>query len=143
MEKTDDITTLDVRQFLPQQPPFVLIDKLLEYDAETTAVKTALKVKADMPFVENGAMAAAGLVEHIAQSCAARVGYYDWLHDIPVTIGVIGEVKQMKIYYSPRVGDEIFTVVTPKTEVMGVLLASAVVKDAMQNLIAICSIKIK
>lgn len=143
MEKTDDITTLDVRQFLPQQPPFVLIDKLLEYDAETTAVKTALKVKADTPFVENGAMVAAGLVEHIAQSCAARVGYYDWLHDIPVTIGVIGEVKQMKIYYSPRVGDEIFTVVTPKTEVMGVLLASAVVKDAMQNLIAMCNIKTK
>ncbi len=142
MRTVEDITSLDVREFLPQQPPFVLVDRLMAYDEETTAVKTYLKVKDETAFVEEGRFQCAGLVEHIAQSCAARIGYYDWLHENPIKIGVIGEVKEMKVYYLPKTGDELYTVITPQSEVMGVLLATAVVKDSMMNLIARCSIKI-
>lgn len=142
MKTVEDITKLDVTQFLPQRPPFVLVDRLLHYDGQTTSVKTHFRVAENTPFVDGGRLQAAGIMEHIAQSCAARIGYYDWLHDNDIKIGVIGEVKNMKIYYLPKAGDELVTSITPKSEIMGVLLATAVVKDPMMNLIATCSIKI-
>lgn len=142
MRTVEDITKLDVTQFLPQRPPFVLVDKLLQYDEATTAVKTHYRIPHDAPFVEGERFQTAGIMEHIAQSCATRIGYYDWLHENEIKIGVIGEVKDMKVYYHPKAGDELITVITPKSEIMGVLLATAVVKDPMMNLIATCTIKI-
>lgn len=142
MKTVKDITLLDIRQFLPQQPPFILIDKLLHFDYKTTSVLTRLRITPSTPFVEESHFSAAGITENVAQSCAARVGFYDWLYDRPIRIGVIGEVKSLKIYYLPKTGDELLTLITPKAEALGILLAEAVVKDSTQNLIASCSMKI-
>lgn len=140
--KACDVKSLDVGEFLPQKPSFVLVGRLIDYDEETTSVRTSLKVTDDTAFVENGRFQCAGIAEHIAQSCAARKGFMDWLNGEPVKTGVVGEVKQMKVYYLPRVGDELFTDITPRSEFMGVLLAAAKVRDSVMNLIAECLIKV-
>lgn len=142
MKKIEDISQLDILLFLPQRPPFVLVDRIVDFNYDTTATTTSLKLKADTTFVQNNQFQPAGIVENIAQTCAARIGFYDWLFDRPVRIGMIGEVKNMRISTLPVVGDELITTIVARSEVGGITLATAVVKDQLSNLIAQCEIKI-
>ena len=137
-----DISTIDVLEFLPQRPPFVLIDKLISYSAQTTQVKTQFYIKEGGTFVDGGFFQPAGIMENIAQSCAARIGYCDWLFARPVKIGVIGAIKSMEVLELPKVGDTIITSITPKSEALGVLLAEAVVENQAGVVVAKCAIKI-
>ena len=65
-----DVSVLDL---LPHQPPFIMVDKLTHYDA--TSAKTTFVVRDDNLFCINGFMEEAGLIENIAQTCAARTGF--------------------------------------------------------------------
>lgn len=65
-----DINVLDL---LPQRPPFIMVDKLTYYDPKHA--KTVFLVRADNIFCHDGVMEEAGLVENIAQTCAARTGF--------------------------------------------------------------------
>ena len=142
MRTIDDITTLDILVILPHRRPFVLIDRLESYDEATTAVTTSYTVPKDGVFVEDGIFRAEGIMENIAQSCAARIGFYDWLHELPVKPGVIGSVKGLSISCFPKAGERIFTHIIPKAEAMGVLLASAVVKTESGAVVAESQIKV-
>jgi len=142
MRKIDDISSLDVCEILPHRKPFLLIDKLLCYDEETTAVKTSFTVREGGVFVSDGCLQAPGLMENIAQSCAARIGFYDWLHELSVKPGVIGSVKNLVIHTLPEVGQEIITSVKPQAEAMGILLAAATITDKDGRIIAEGTIKV-
>ena len=142
MRTIEDITTLDILVILPHRRPFVLIDRLEHYDSETTSVITSYTVLQDGVFVEGGFFQAEGLMENIAQACAARIGFYDWLHELPVKPGVIGSVKGLNINQLPKAGEKIFTHITPKAEALGVLLAEAVVKSESGEIIAQSNIKV-
>ena len=65
--------SIDIHTLLPQQPPFVMIDRLLHYDETRTVC--SFTVPEDNLFCEAGVFKAAGLIENIAQSCAARLGF--------------------------------------------------------------------
>ena len=97
-----DISPLDI---LPQRPPFVLIDRLTHYDE--TSAKTCLTVREDNLFVENGRMLATGLVENMAQTCAARLGYYNLVSGLPVRVGVIGAVSKLHVRREPLTGERL------------------------------------
>ena len=68
-----DFASIDVLELLPQRPPFVMIDKLLNFDEVNTT--TCFQVRADNIFVEGEVLNPCALVENIAQTCAARMGY--------------------------------------------------------------------
>lgn len=120
------LRTIDVHSLLPQQEPFVMIDHLIGYSDEDTVTQTT--VMADNIFVENGVFTEGGLMENIAQTCAARIGYNNiYILKKGIQIGVIGEVKGMKIVSYPRVGDVITTRLHVVTELFGMTLASATV----------------
>ena len=73
------LETIDVRTLLPQQPPFIMIDKLVHYDEVLTT--TTFEVRSDNIFIEGDELNPCALVENIAQTCAARMGYinsYIW-----------------------------------------------------------------
>ena len=70
MRAIEDIT---LKELIPQRPPFVMIDKLLSCDMVVTT--TELEVREDNIFVADGRLTAEGLMENIAQTCAARMGY--------------------------------------------------------------------
>ena len=142
MRKIDDITTLDILTILPHRRPFVLIDRLEAYDETSTSVTTSYTIPQDGVFVENNIFKAEGIMENIAQSCAARIGFFDWLHELPVKPGVIGSVKGLSIISFPKAGEKIFTYITPKAEALGVLLAEAKVKTESGEIIAECNIKV-
>ena len=67
--------SIPILELLPQRPPFVMVDNLTDY-SETQST-CCLTVRADNVFFEKGCLTAPGLIEHIAQTCAARLGYYN------------------------------------------------------------------
>lgn len=135
----EDLRKLDVLALLPQRPPFVMIDRLVCSDQVET--RTELTVGADNLFVENGRMAAPGLVENIAQTCAARMGYINLTSGQPVRLGFIGAVRNLHVSRTPKVGEVLTTSVTVKEEVFQMTLVDACVKVGNETLAA-CEMKI-
>src|SRR5688500_4930876 len=87
-------------RYIPQRHPMVMIDDLLE--ASDTHAVTQLKINADNIFVEDHCLAEPGLVENIAQTAAAHVGYQCAQKQIPVPIGYIAAVKNLEIVRLPE-----------------------------------------
>ena len=63
-----------ITELIPQRPPMVMVDRFEGIDAEDQS-HTSLTVREDNLFVEEGALTECGLIEHMAQSAAARVGW--------------------------------------------------------------------
>lgn len=118
---------IDVLELLPQRPPFVMVDHLTDYsDTQSTC---CLTVRADNVFFEKGCLTAPGLIEHIAQTCAARLGYYNcYVQKTGVRLGFIGEVKDLNILRLPREGEMIETTIVVVQEIFDVTLVSAEVR---------------
>ena len=125
--KREFLENIDIHELLPQQEPFVMVGKLVHFDMQLTTTTTL--VKDDNVFVENGYMTAEGLIENIAQTCAARIGYVNkYILKKGIQIGFIGAIRDLKIQSLPKVGDIIETQVTVMEQVFGMILASAEVK---------------
>lgn len=123
---------IDIRSLLPQRDPFVAVDRLVHYD--DTEVVTETLVKADSLFTEDGRLTAAGLMENIAQTCAARIGFRTLyvLGLDKVDIGVIGALRNMEIHALPLAGQTLTTRVTVKEEAFGITLVEASVRSEGQ-----------
>lgn len=118
MENEYDILTL-----IPQRPPMVMVDRLLHCDIVVT--ETELTVSKDNIMVEDGHMSAIGLIENVAQTCAARMGYINLTSGKEVRVGVIGALRDMTIHSLPEVGSTIKTRIEVNDEVFGMTLAQA------------------
>lgn len=118
MENEYDILTL-----LPQRPPMVMVSRLLHCD--TVLTTTELDIKEDNILVENGCLSEIGLIENIAQTCAARMGYINLSSGKEVRVGVIGALRDIEIHHLPPVGDTIETRIEVSDEVFGMTLAQA------------------
>ena len=118
---------INVLELLPQRPPFVMVDNLTDYSE--TQSSCCLTVRADNVFFEKGCLTAPGLIEHIAQTCAARLGYYNcYILKTGVRLGFIGEVKDLCILRLPREGELIETTITVLQEIFDVTLVTAEVR---------------
>ena len=144
MELEKDIQLLfaeiDILELLPQKPPFVMVDALTHFDDVITS--TVLKVTEDNIFVENNEFTESGVMENIAQTCAARIGYINkHLYSGEVKIGFIGSIKDLGFEELPKVGDELKTTVEVVSEVFAITLVNAKV-EVDGRLIASCEMKI-
>lgn len=123
MRKIEDIT---LNELLPQRPPFVMIDRLVSSDEKFSV--TELSVREDNIFVENERLTAAGLIENIAQSCAARIGYINLNNGGTVKIGVIGSISNLNITRTPKIGEKLVTTIELLNEILQMTLVEAVVR---------------
>ncbi|GHU97036.1 hypothetical protein FACS1894156_8570 [Bacteroidia bacterium] len=129
-----------ILDLLPQRPPFVMIDQLTHFDEVLTC--TQLTVAADNIFVENGCLSEAGVIENIAQTCAARMGYINkYLQSDTVKLGFIGAIKNLIINNLPKVGEVLNTSIEVVNEVFALTLVNAKVEVGGQ-LAAACEMKI-
>ena len=120
------LQTIDVHDLLPQQEPFVMIGSLVYFDKILTVTET--EVKADNIFVDQNCFSASGLMENIAQTCAARIGFINkFILKKGIQLGFIGAVRNFEVMGLPQVGDVITTRVEVKEEVFGMTLAEAVI----------------
>ncbi|MDR2011308.1 MAG: hydroxymyristoyl-ACP dehydratase [Bacteroidales bacterium] len=126
-----------ILEYIPQRPPFVMVDKLISCDEQQT--RTELNILPDNLFVENSRFTEMGILENIAQTCAARLGYLN--SDQPVKIGMIGSVNNFEVYSLPEVGKKINTVINVDNEVFNVVIITANVLCDEQP-VASCNMKV-
>lgn len=118
------LRTIDIHELLPQQEPFVMVGQLVHFDITRTVTETT--IGSENMFVENGEMTASGLIENIAQTCAARIGYVNkYILKKGIQIGFIGAIRNLEVKALPAVGDTIRTTVDVVEEVFGMILANA------------------
>lgn len=134
------LRSIDIHKLLPQQEPFVMVDTLTALTP--TATETETCVRPDNIFVDNGQWTATGLMENIAQTCAARIGYVNkYILEKNIQIGVIGAIRDFCVAALPAVGTTVTTRMEVVEEVMGMTLAHAEI-SAQGMQIAHCDIKI-
>ena len=120
------LRSVDIHEVLPQQEPFVMISRIVQLDAVRTTCET--DIRPDNIFVEDGHFSASGLIENIAQTCAARIGYVNkYILKKGIQLGFIGAIRNLEIVGCPKVGDVITTCVTVIDDVLGMTLANGVV----------------
>ena len=109
------LRTINVHELLPQQEPFVMIGTLIHFDKTLTVTET--EVQKNNIFVDDNRFSASGLMENIAQTCAARIGYVNkYILKKGIQLGFIGAVRNFEV---------ITTRVDVKEEVFGMTLAEA------------------
>lgn len=128
----------NIEDLIPQKPPFVMVDKLLNFNEAATT--TGLCIRAENIFVENGLFKEPGLVENIAQTAAARAGYISKTENKPVQVGYIGAVNNLQIFSLPKTGDELITEITIENQIFDVTLISGKI---LCNNVAIAQCKMK
>lgn len=110
----------DIEAWIPQRPPFVFIDTIVEMSGEHAI--TQFTISEECPLVENGRLSLAGLMENAAQSCAARAGWVHRQQGKEVKIGYIGAIKQIEVTRFPQVGDTLVTEARVLQEVLNISL---------------------
>ncbi|MBR5038220.1 MAG: pseudouridylate synthase [Prevotella sp.] len=125
---------IDVHTLLPQQEPFVMIDQLLHFDEVTTT--TRFTVREDHLYVENGRLNACALIENIAQTCAARMGYINhYIYKKEVQLGFIGSVKNLVVKRVPLLGETLTTTIMVMEEIMQLTLVQAEIKVGEETIV--------
>ena len=143
-------TDINVLDLLPQRPPFIMVDKLTHF--EPKSAKTVFTVRADNMFCVDGVMEESGLVENIAQTCAAYTGFKQHLGNDgfgiagddkrdEIKIGVIAMINALDITRRPVAGEVLDTSISIEDEVFSTTIVSADVKIAGDT-VATCRMKL-
>src|SRR6476646_5602171 len=85
----------DILSLIPQRPPFVMIDKLLMINEK--GATSIFKISEKNLFLSDGFLAEAALIENIAQTAAARMGYISLKEDKPAPVGYLGAVQNFNV----------------------------------------------
>lgn len=116
------VTGDDILQLIPQRPPVVMIDTL--YACNEQGAQTGFTVEATNIFCQDGTFSEGGIIENIAQTAAAQIGYLCQQKKVPVPIGFIGAVKGLEIFRLPQAGNRLLTTIQIENEIMGVTVIS-------------------
>lgn len=131
-------TPVPAADLIPQAAPFVLVSLLLS--ATPLETKTTFDIPEAHVLVEDGFLSESGLVENMAQSAAAGMGFLNRSEGAPKT-GFIGALKNLSVLELPPAGATIRTTVVFRNQVLN---ASIVFAEAFLDavLIASCELKI-
>ncbi len=135
MVDATQLSHVDVHELLPQKEPFVMIGRLVALDNTTTVSETT--IAPDNLFVDDGCFSASGMIENVAQTCAARLGYVNkYILKNNIQLGFIGSVKNLIVNKLPQVGKTITTTLVVTNEIYGMTLASAKVECEQKVLLS-------
>lgn len=115
------MTSVDIINYIPQRPPFVMVDELVF--ADETVSETTFTIREGHLFVDDGYFTEPGLVENMAQTAAAGTGYKAVQSGSAPVLGFIGALKNLKITALPKAGEKINTKITLLHNVMNALIA--------------------
>ena len=117
------VTKQNILNYIPQREPICLVHSIYECsDQEST---TGFFVESNNFFINNNQLSEAGVIENLAQSCAAHAGYICSLRNLPPKVGFIANIKDLEIFSLPPVNAELITVIKLKAYVMNVTLVVA------------------
>ncbi len=120
----------DIQKLIPQRAPMIQVDRLIQCDHASAT--SEMMVREDNLFVCDGCYSAAGMLENMAQTAAARTG---WLmrqghpgeNKIP-PIGVIGSISDAVIHFRPKVGQTLQTSLLLEHEVLMATIVKGVIR---------------
>ena len=115
----------DIEKYIPQRAPFVMVHELIE--AGDVRAGTNFVIEKECVFVESGKLQEPGLIENIAQTAAAQIGYRCAQQAIEVPIGYIAAIKDLKIYALPVIGEKIRT----QIEIINLVLDVTLIKGTV------------
>ena len=100
----------EIELFIPQRFPFVMIDNLIEATEDTFT--SDFKILPGNIFLEGDTLREFALIENIAQSSAAGLGYVNAASQKGSIEGFIGAISKLKVFELPKVNQSITTIVT-------------------------------
>ncbi len=130
--------TTNILAYIPQRAPFVMIDSLENCNNESAS--STFVVTNDNIFVRSGNLTEPALIENIAQTAAARIGYL-LTQQQPVPVRLIGAVEHLKISGLPQVGDILNTSVTIKKQIFNATIIEGKVSVGEREIVC-CEMKI-
>lgn len=129
----------DIVSIIPQRSPIVMIDGLLYSDETKTGC--SLTLREDNIFIKDNLFTEAGLIESIAQTAAARMGYIFKTENKKPPLGFIAAIKDLQIFKYPEINSEIFIEIEVINQLMGITIISGrVMLD--EQVIVECEMKI-
>ena len=108
----------DILKYIPQRHPVVMVHSLIA--ASDDQAITQFTVEPDNIFIDKGAFAEPGLVENIAQTAAVHIGYMCQSRNIPIPIGYIAAIKELRVIAFPPPGAVITTTVKIVNKVLDI-----------------------
>ena len=129
----------NILPFIPQRFPFVMIDTLEHCD--DMSAKTSFTVRDENIFINKGVLGEPALIENIAQTAAARIGYICHQENKPVPVGFIGAVQQLEILSRPQSGDVLETEIKIENQVFNATIISGSIRSGNKP-VATCEMKI-
>ncbi len=120
---TSTIQGSDILKLIPQRPPVVMVDAF--YGIEEGVSHSGLTILDSNIFCAGGHLREPGIIEHIAQSAAARMGFIFMQKNEPVPLGYIGSVDKLAIHKLPELGSELRTRISIVQELGNLSLISA------------------
>ncbi len=112
-----------ITALIPQRAPIIMVDAFLGIEGNVS--RTRLTIRQDNLFVEGDYFSECGIMEHIAQSAAARVGFLFTEQGKPVPLGYIGSINQCSLIRLPRVHETLETEIRVIQEVFNITLIEA------------------
>jgi len=137
-----------VMKLIPQGEGIRMVDSLLYHD--DTLSRTEFFIQKNNLFIVDGCFSEEGMIENIAQSSAIRTSWNGWNNsadnEFLPQVGIIGAVKNFRLYRNPLIDTKIITEVEVLAEIFnatmihgkiiqdGELLAEAELKIFIQDI---------
>lgn len=135
------VTADNISKYIPQKAPIIMIGDLLTNDEQSTV--SEMMIEEDNIFCAGGIFTEPGLIENIAQTAAARMGYTASLQaeGSEPPKGFIGAISKLQIHDFPKIGQKLTTTVEVKNNIFGILLISGK-SQVGDKIMAECEMKI-
>ena len=119
-------TRTEIIQYIPQRDPFIMVHEILQ--ATDDFALTQFEVLPECIFVRNGLFREPGLLENIAQTAAAQMGYVCKKKGLPVQLGYIASIKNLTVFSLPPIGTVLNTSIQVTNRVLDVILLEGIVR---------------
>jgi len=130
----------ELYKYIPQRPPFVMVDKIFEKGDDY--LLSGFDVKSDNLMVQNNALSAGGLVENMAQTAALFAGTKFVDNNKEVPLGYIAGIKNLVIDRLPLCGEELFTRTVLTHDLLNIQVVEGSVFDEQDEKVAHCELRI-
>lgn len=140
MQNTPIKSGEELFEFIPQRPPFVMVDKL--YEVGGNYAKSGFLISPDNLLVNGNRFQEGGLVENIAQTAAMFAGLKKAEQGKEMPIGYIAGIKNLKIQGLPSVNEEIYTKITLTNDLMNIQIVEGEVQNSNGSILASCELRI-
>jgi predicted hotdog family 3-hydroxylacyl-ACP dehydratase len=118
---------IPVIELIPQRSPMLMIGQLV--DVTPLSATTTFTISTPNIFIEENCFTESGMVENIAQTAAAMVGYQCRSENKLIPVGYIAALKNLVVRNRPAVDSTIKTTVTVTNNVLDVTIVQGVVEQ--------------